>query len=86
LAFSFIGSSPWFSRAGFRPQASASKLLVRSAHDDYLSCRRALQRAISELSILLLNDPEPVAVNPTSPDESNHSIPTPEAELRRLIR
>jgi hypothetical protein len=56
------------------------------AHDDYLSCRRALQRAISELSILLLNDPEPVAVNPTSPDESNHSIPTPEAELRRLIR
>ena len=48
-------------------------------YDDYLSCRRAFQRAISELRILVLNDPGPVAVNPTSPDESNHSTPnTPE--------
>jgi len=56
-------------------------------YDDYLSCRRALQGAICELRTLVLNDPEPVAANPTSPDESNHSTPKhPRAELRRLIR
>ncbi len=48
---------------------------------DYLSCRRALQQAISELRTLVLDDPELDAVNPTSRDESNHSPPsTPEAK------
>jgi hypothetical protein len=46
--------------------------------DEYLSCSRALLRAISELGSLLPDAPEHVSADRTNPDGSYQSNPTPE--------